>query len=237
MNNNNAKKLINDILKSKSNIKIKLLGDSITHGVGGSGWQQNGEVIVTGWAQSPDSYCWANLLRDYMLEKYSATVVNKGCTGTKVEFIIDNFDSLVDDDDDIIICTIGTNNRHQYFVEGEKITPEEISHKFYVNVKRLYGMISDKRIPVIFVANIPASAENERDSDVYWRIIHMSDINNIYKQLEKDCGICLISLFDLFSKYCEEKNISVDSLLNDGLHPNDKGYKVMFDLLTDALGI
>ena len=111
MNNNNVKKLINDILKSKPYIKVKLLGDSITHGVGGSGWEQNGELIVEGWYQSPDSYCWANLLRDYMLEKYGATVINKGCTGTKVEFIIDNFDSLVSDDDDIIICTIGTNNR------------------------------------------------------------------------------------------------------------------------------
>lgn len=237
MNTNNVKKLINDTLKSKPSIKVKLLGDSITHGVGGSGWEQNGELIVEGWSQSPYSYCWANLLRDYMLEKYSATVINKGCTGTKVEFIIDNFDSLVSDDDDIIICTIGTNNRHQYFVEGEKITPEEISRRFYECVKRLYEMISNKHIPVIFVANIPAAAENERDTDVYWRIIHMSDINNIYKQLEKDCGIYLISLYDSFSKYCEENNVTVDSLLSDGLHPNDKGYKVMFDLLTDALGI
>ena len=65
----------------------------------------------------------------------------------------------------------------------------------------------------------------------------MSDINNIYKQLEKDCGIYLISLYDLFSEYCEENNVTVDSLLSDGLHPNDKGYKVMFDLLIEALGI
>jgi lysophospholipase L1-like esterase len=41
----------------------------------------------------------------------------------------------------------------------------------------------------------------------------------------------------LFSEYCEENNVTVDSLLSDGLHPNDKGYKVMFDLLTEALGI
>ena len=86
--------------------KIKLLGDSITHGVGGSGWEQNGDAIVDEFKESPNSYCWANLFRDYMKDKYGAIVRNKACTGTTVDFVMDNFSTLVESDDDIIVCTI-----------------------------------------------------------------------------------------------------------------------------------
>ena len=48
-----------------------------------------------------------------MEKNYNAKVVNNGCTGTTIEFIIEHFEVLVDDDDDLILCTIGTNNRHQ----------------------------------------------------------------------------------------------------------------------------
>lgn len=237
--NYTASELLNKILKTKSNPQIKLLGDSITHGVGGSGWEQNGEVIVAGWAQSPDSYCWATLFRDYMAEKYDARVVNKACTGTCIEFIINNFDALVDEDDDLIICTIGTNNRNQYDVtpESVRIAPEALSQRFFGNVKKLNDMICAKGISVIFVANIPASAANEQDGVDYWRIIHMCDINDIYKKGARELGVELISLYDLFTQYCDTNGIIVDSLLCDGLHPNDEGYKVMFDLLVKALDV
>ena len=107
MNNRNAAEVVKSVLTAKPNAKIKLLGDSITHGVGGDGWEQKGKLIVEGWAQSPDSYCWANMFRDYMKEKYSARVVNNACTGTTVEFIIRHFQTLVDGDDDLIVGAEG----------------------------------------------------------------------------------------------------------------------------------
>lgn len=98
--------------------RIKLLGDSITHGVGGTGFSQNGEPIVDGFARNPDGYCWANLLRHHLEQSGKYTVVNNACTGTTIEFVISNFDVLVDADDDLILCAIGTNNRHQLFSDG-----------------------------------------------------------------------------------------------------------------------
>lgn len=96
-------------------------------------------------------------------------------------------------------------------------------------------MIFEKGNPVIFVANIPASQSNDQDGVDHWRIIHMCDINDIYKKAADECGIALISLYDLFMQYCKENDVVLDSLLCDGLHPNDDGYKVMFDLLVEAL--
>ena len=226
------------VLKEKSNPKIKLLGDSITHGVGGTGWEQNGEPIVADFAQSPDGYSWANLFRDYMKEKYGAVVVNKACTGTRVEFVIDHFSELVEDDDDLIICTIGTNNRHRYFSEVEqKPEREEFLADFHHKLGQMYEMFMSTGIPTVFVANIPASQENEKDGADYWRILHMDDINNGYKMLAKERGAVVLSLYDLFLDYCKKNDRTVDEFLCDGLHPNDEGYRVMFGLLVEAFGV
>ena len=237
MKSSGAAELFRRVLEEKQHPKIKLLGDSITHGVGGSGFQQNGETIVEGWAQNPDGYCWANLFRDYMKDTYGAVVVNKACTGTVVGFVVHNFSSLVDADDDIIVCTIGTNNRHTMISDEGRPSKEAFFDGFYNQVKCMYDMFEGTGIPTVFVANIPASEQNEMDGQEYWRVLHMCDINDGYKKLAAECGATVISLYDLFSDYCAENNVPLDNLLCDGLHPNDQGYNVMFDLLVKAFGV
>ena len=91
--------------------------------------------------------------------------------------------------------------------------------------------------PVIFMANIPASEENEQDGGDYWRILHMNDINDAYKQFAKEYNVPMISLYDLMSAHCEEKGVLIDTLLCDGLHPNDEGYRLMFDFIVKALDV
>ena len=237
MANKSAAALLHEVLQSKKNARIKLVGDSITHGVGGSGFAQNGELIVSGWSQNPDGYCWANLFRDHMRQTYGATVVNKACTGTDVHFVIHHFPELVDHDDDLIICTIGTNNRHRYFDGGERPQRDAFLKEIYDKIKIMYGLFEDMGIPTIFVANIPASEKNEQDGPDYWRILHMPDINDCYQALARECGATVVSLYDLFSGYCEERGIALDALLCDGLHPNDEGYRVMYELILKALAL
>lgn len=248
--NRSAAKLISKVILSDKHVKIKLLGDSITHGVGGSGFEQNGELIVEAFeqygesyprfARNPDGHCWAKLFKEHMESHYACTVINNACTGTRLEFIINNFDKLVDKDDDIIICTIGTNNRHQYFVDGPEPTRREMLERVYNYIVTLHGMFKKADKDVIFVANIPASAKNEESDLVnlkYWRVIHMNDINDLYMKASFECGFPFISMYSLFLEYCDMRNISVDSLLSDGLHPNDEGYNVMYKLIMKELGL
>ena len=65
----------------------------------------------------------------------------------------------------------------------------------------------------------------------------MNDVCDLYTKASFACGFPLIRLYALFLEYCEQKNISVDSLLLDGLHPNDDGHEVICRLMMDALGI
>lgn len=224
-------------LELKSGARIKLLGDSITHGVGGTGFCQNGEHIVAEFSRSPEAYCWAKLFAEYMSEKYSVIVVNNACTGTNIEFVINNFDTLVDEADDLVICTIGTNNRHVYMKAGEKPTREVMLSNFSANIAKLREKFLSAGKNFILIANIPASSTNEKDGTDYWRILHMCDINDAYKSAEAEYGFPFISLYDMMSGYCEKNEVSLDSLLGDGLHPNDAGYEVMFELIKSALGV
>lgn len=230
-------KVISKVILSEKKVRIKLLGDSITHGVGGSGFAQNGDPIVAGFARNPDGFCWAKLFKDYMESHYNCEVVNNACTGRDIQFIRSRFDQLVDDNDDIVICTIGTNNRQQYFFSGERIPKNEYMKRFYDQIIALNGQFEEALKDVIFVANIPASISNEKDGSDYWRIFNMNDVNDLYLKASIECGFPFISMYNAFLNYCETKNIPLDSLLKDGLHPNDEGYRVMFKLIMDELGL
>lgn len=231
--------LMKNLFDSGKAVNIKLLGDSITHGSGGTGYKQEGEVIVGDFRRNPNGYCWAKLFKEYMESKYNCKVTNNGCSGTTIEYTIEHFNELVYDEDDVIICTIGTNNRHKFFYEVDsRPTKEEMIESFYANVLALNKKLVEADKKVIFVANIPASVENEtKDGENYWRIIQMSDINNVYKRAQKECGFELISLYDLFLEYCKEESLNYETLLCDGLHPNDNGYKIMYEILVKALEV
>ena len=230
-------KIFSQVVLSERTINIKLLGDSITHGAGGTGFEQNGEPIVDGFSRNPDGHCWAKLFKGYMESQFDCAVTNNGCCGVKIEFIIDNFDTLVDKDDDIIICTIGTNNRNLYYDSGEKYTRQEYMQNFYKNLVLLNDKFKEISKKVIFVANIPAMPEKEKDGEKFCRLFHMNDVHDMYVKVSADCEFPLIDLYTQFIDYCESNSIKMDTLFFDGLHPNDAGYDVMFKLILKELGI
>lgn len=234
--NKDVVKIFSKVILSEKTIRIKLLGDSITHGVGGTGFEQNGEPIVEGFARNPKGNCWAKKFKDYMETRFNCVVTNNACTGTRIEFIIKHFDELIEDEDDIILCMIGTNNRNQHYADGPKCDKQEYIKQFYQNIIALYNKFKAAGKDVVFMANIPASAEREVDGDGFWRMFHMNDVHDLYVKASIECGFPLIRLYTLFMKYCEQRDIVIDSLLADGLHPNDAGYDVMFKLIMDEIG-
>ena len=235
--NREVAKVFSKVILPERKIRIKLLGDSITHGFGGTGFKQDGDFIVTKYHRNPNGYCWAKLFKDYMEANFDCEVVNNGCSGTTVGFITEHFDELVDPQDDIILCTIGTNNRHQRFDAGPKRTRREQLERVYGFITQLQQKFKDAGKDVIFMANIPASAKNERDGKDYWRILHMNDIHDLYVKASLEFGFPLIELYTLFLDYCRDHGLQVDDLLADGLHPNDAGYEVMYRLILKELGI
>lgn len=239
--NTQAAKLFSKVILSDKPVRIKLLGDSITHGYGGTGYAQNGENFVTTFRRNNDGYCWANLMRDFLKEQYGCQVINNGCSGTFTTFIVEHFDTLVDAEDDIVICTIGTNDRFQYKKDGPRPNRLERMTKIYSHMQQIADKFQKIGKPVIFVANIPAIWETEEGSlgtnQDYWRPVHMNDIHDLWVKLCCERDLPLVDLYTAMTDYCESRNVELNDLLADGLHPNDKGYEVMFRLLMEQLGI
>lgn len=228
-------KMIRDFSKLMLNgCKVKLIGNSITAGQGGSNFNSDfntsgGELITDkiwskSWYTNDAGHCWANSLRDYLTQKFGCTVKNFGCPGIGVDQMILAIDDLVREDDELVICMIGTNNRHNM-----QLT------EFYSKLKQIYEIITvTKGKKCIMMSCMPASVENELSSN---RIFHTEDIDNMYFKLSCEKNIEYISIYKEVMKYCDTKGIDVDTLLNsDGLHPNDNGYDVMFKIVCNALG-
>ena len=121
--------------------------------------------------------------------------------------------------------------------DGPKLSREEIGEAFFNNVLKLNELFVNKNKRVIFIANIPASNQNEEDGADYWRILHMDDINAIYIRASQKAGFAFISMYELLLSHINENDITLDSLLCDGLHPNDEGYKIMYGILKKQFGI
>lgn len=236
------------------NYRICLIGDSITQGSGSSGFQQYDAVIdgktynVRGngpnnpnatsgykigeylwtsggrrWYEALDGNGWAQLFKNYMNEKFKIIVRNFGMSGIDSEdlkYFINNFMDTAYNFDCIVLM-IGTNDRQYDNLES-----------FYTNINDTIKTIKNYGKDLIIMACIPASIANEKNFR-----IHMEDIHNALRYISCENKIPFISVYNLFIDYCSNKGITIDSLLSDELHPNDEGYKVMFKLISNAMGI
>jgi lysophospholipase L1-like esterase len=236
------------------NYRICLIGDSITQGMGSSGFQQYdaiidghtynvrgngpnnpnatsnykiGEYLWTSggrrWYEALDGNGWAQLFKNYMNEKFNIIVRNFGMSGIDsgdLKYFINNFmDTLYNFD--CIVMMIGTNNRQFENLES-----------FYTDINDTIKTIKNYGKDLIIMASIPSSIVNEKEFH-----IHMEDIHNALRQISCENKIPFISVYNLFIDYCSNKGIKIDTLLSDGLHPNNEGYKVMFQLISNAMGI
>lgn len=236
------------------NYRICLIGDSITQGMGSSDFQQYDAVIdgntynVRGngpnnpnatsnykigeylwtdggrrWYEALDGHGWAQLFKNYMNEKFKIIVRNFGMSGINsgdLKYFINNFmDTKFNFD--CIVLMIGTNNREKGNLNS-----------LYADMNDTIKTIKNYGKDLIIMACIPASIGNEKTFSV-----HMEDVHNVLRNVSCENKIPFISVYNLFIDYCSNKGIKIDTLLSDGLHPNDEGYKVMFQLISNAMGI
>ena len=244
--------MISEMLMSEGTTRIKLLGDSITQGMGATGYvgytvTENGKNIsvrgngpdapnkaanyVEGdflgedgsrrWYESTSSNGWANKLKRYFESKFDCVVKNYGMSGIDSGNLLGMCSNLVYGDDDVVILMIGTNDR---------ATCEK--GDFETNVTVFVHHMINLNKKVVLMASLPASVSNETAQDY-----HMEDVSTILRKIAYSTGVAFISLYDEILDYCDDKDIYVDSLLNDGLHPNDSGYDIMFKIISKNLGV
>lgn len=239
---------IPNMLVSDGTTRIKLLGDSITQGVGSTGYvgYTVGNISVRGngpdypskgadyvegdylgesgtrrWYESTSATGWANKLKAYFEAKFDCVVKNYGMSGIGSVNLDELCKPLVSEDDDIVLLMIGTNDR-----------ASTTKADFKANVLAFAEYLVAQGKKVVLLGSIPVAVDQERNYD-----FHMEDVNNILRSVASSCGAEFIPVYDQFIEYCDNKGIDIDVLLSDGLHPNDEGYEVMFKIICRNLGI
>ena len=236
------------LIRSGEITKIKVIGDSITHGVGGTGFQQtygDGNVICiidempgsngASFKVNTKGECWANSFKKYIETKYPYVTVN--CWGTRgmsahswltrghtENNVFKNcLEQLITDEDELVICMIGTNDRSQ----GANI------EEFALNMATVINYILGKGKKLLLMSSLPASLSNENDGTQHF---HMEDVNNLLCNFANNYNLWFVSLYNEVNKYLRNSKTSLNSILGDGLHPNDEGYDLMYKVLLEALG-
>ena len=234
-NSNNEKNYITindmtkDLFNKNNNTKVVLLGDSITHGMGGSNFAQNGETIITvgdtTWKRNDNGYCYAKLLKDYLEDNYNCNVINNACSGTDSYFIKNNLATLLPTDADFCLLMIGTND--------ELYDYNQVYNDLPININYFINYCNENNIKFVICSPIPRTANDNPNIKT-----HIFEINNIYKNIASQNNIEYVNMYNLIYYYCFENNKNLsDYISSDTIHPNDKGYLLIFYMLLKGLGI
>ena len=231
---------INDMFKTLSDpnkkTKIVLAGDSITHGTGGTGFAENGSLIINDGSKSyyrnTNGYCWAKLFKQYIETNFNAEVINNGCTGTHSNWWNSYKGSLIPSDTDIVILSIGTNDRNNSTTSGT--TKAQIITNFYNNLSEIVKWCHERGIQIVLCSPIPATATSESDS---LRLASVFEMNEVIQRVASDFNMEYANIYNEVFYHLMDKNIDINSMLPDGLHPNDAMYKIMFYMYLKAFNL
>ena len=222
-------KNIFSITKNIQGKTVKLIGDSITAGVGSSDYSCTGETIYDTQKANVGVKCWAGKLKTYLENNFSCTVNNFGVAGFRSYSILEVISNLIKDVDDIIICMIGTNNR----LVDNGITRLES------DLKAIYEYVKNLGKEIIFISPIAGTLEEETSTGSVGATKYFQNYNvdNIYHKVCSELNIEYISLYKLLQDYLENTSTNLASILNsDQQHPTDEGYNILYNLILKSLG-
>ena len=162
------------------------------------------------------------------LELQKITIAkNYGVSGAGTTYVLDNITGLLDGDESIVMCLVGSNDR----------IPNSSSDDVYElenNLKLIYLSILDRGANPVLLSSTPASISNEVDIQ---RDFDKGDVDSAAMAAASTFGYEHIDVYNYILEYCELTGTSIDSLLADGVHPNDEGYRLAFNYISRKIGV
>lgn len=171
-------------------------------------------IAVSQGASNPLKTGWTKDLRRSLIKTYSNNIVwdNKASSGTLVDYCITRAKEIESTTDVVFIC-VGRNDRNFY-------TPSQFSKKYAQLIRIIKRKAPDADIFCI-VEPPMVSLDESLFLGIRKAIINVSAKTGV-------------NLLDVWSTYPKDL-VKLDTLLQDGLHPNDKGYKLMSDYMYKQL--
>lgn len=203
---------------------IFVFGDSIALG----GWDEEG-----GWVSRLQRELNTQMIQSGFLIDIPLT--NLGVDGDDTTGVLarfkDELERRLGQEQTIIVFAIGINDSQISPKTGKFRTPPEL---FTQNIHDLINKARSYTDKIFFVGLTPV--EDKKVDPIPWlpemsyRDGCVQQFNNILKSV---CSDERIPFFDVYPKF---KKRNVSDLLIDGLHPNGKGHKIIFDMVLSHLG-
>ncbi len=218
-----------DRLNSGQVTSIKLIGDSISAGMGADGFlvPDDGRKILEDGAEvyreaSSDAASWANAFRTYASQYKFGEIdfFNAGVSGKTAKWTLDRADRLLASKEDVVFVMIGTNDRLSSTL-GE----------YETTVRQLLAKV-DAQSELMVVMAPPPSV-----NDIANYRFAPEGINNVLKRISLENGYIFISHYDAMTAYLEEHpdTAYADLMETDTPHPTTRGYAVMWDTIRTSL--
>jgi len=173
-----------------------------------------GDSIAVGQGASNPLIGWDQDLERSLSKTFSNNIVwdNKASSGTLVDYCLTRAAEIEDSTDVVFIC-VGRNDRNFY-------TPLQFGNKY----KQLIRLIKNKapNADIFCIVEPPMVSQDESlFLGIKKAIINVSD----------KTGVNLLNVWSAFPK----NQVALSELMSDGLHPNDKGYKLMSNYIYHRL--
>lgn len=209
---------------------IICFGDSITYG----NWDPKG-----GWVGRLREYLDSKSLSAYsgedLFSTYYTLTYHLGIPGDTSSGLLERFETELiprynPDEETIILFAIGINDSRFWNKSGEFETELGI---FQQNIWDLWEIAIKYTKDVAFIGLTPV--DEERTNPLFWETdaIYKNEYIEKYDAIIKEfCESRGTPFIDIFGKM---KGMDVKSLMEDGIHPNQEGYKVMEEIISSSL--
>lgn len=199
---------------SERRYTMVIIGDSFVRGTGAT-----------------DRHGWSQMLADDMDEIYNVHI--KGHGGHNIRDILDRMDGdVIDLDPDIVLLQVGINDsryRDSFDTEHE-VSPTE----FNDGLAQFVESIRAEAYPhtqIILLGTTPVDEELTRPYKPDKQYINSE--SKRYDDIIKDvCREKYVRYFNVFSHFA---NRDVEDLLDDGVHPNNEGHKLIYEVVLKNL--
>lgn len=200
--------------------KVVLLGDSITQGVGSSDYSPTGEDLNTSIYPTKRNVgvkAWGAQFVNLLNSEFNCTAVNNGVSQFNATNLKDNLNVLLPSGTDMVVLTIGTNNR------GNSVS------SFKTAFKTLVRNIKDRGAKLFVFSPIPVNGASAS--------MGMGNMQKVIEEVCQENEITFYPLYTMFRMYIEENNLTLSDYFADTLHPNDAGHKLIYQIVCKCLKV
>jgi lysophospholipase L1-like esterase len=207
----------NDFLEYKSltqsTVTISVIGSSVTAGTGAS----------------IPSLSWAGRLGNTRVTNNNLKLINDGHGGYSTRDLIarNTIQPLIDSHPDLVIFETSLLNDH-----GQGIPINETINNINSIVNKIQTALPNT--PIILISPNPSAKKQATDLNEL-KLSYQDYINASSKFIGQNNWNYIDAYSEMNQKIISTKT-DLNTILSDGIHPNDNGYKIWFDVISNYFG-